>query len=298
MSWRRYGMTLIELLVVLAILALLTTVAITSTDVLLSQGRYDATVRTLNEVQEAILGPINARQPDGTRVTGGFVADIGRLPVPAGSDRLGELWALPNGMSLFAVRPASDPEVLVPCGWRGPYLRLPVGSGEVRDGWGNYFDPAVDSSGMITGLRSRGADSLAGVPESGAGAYDPDLMLTFAAGQLNIAVGGNVYLRDASGTRTNPDAAQVTVVLYGPNPTTGLVLETAITTTATAAGLVQLQEGGAVRYEFAPISAGPRFVRAYFGSLPITSATLRSPVVNVQQGGVFHLDILQMAANP
>ena len=70
------GMTLVELLVVLAILAIMTTVAVTSSDVFLSQGRYDATIRTLTDIQEAVLGPPNARQSDGTLVSMGFVADV------------------------------------------------------------------------------------------------------------------------------------------------------------------------------------------------------------------------------
>ena len=53
-------MTLVELLVVLAILAVMATVAVTSTDVFLSQGRYEATARTLTDVQEAVLGPPHA----------------------------------------------------------------------------------------------------------------------------------------------------------------------------------------------------------------------------------------------
>ena len=88
-------MTLVELLVVLAILALLTTVAVTSTDVLLSQGRYDATTRTLTGIQEAVLGLDHGRQPDGTTIVSGFVADMGRLPVCTSADAtvgLSELW--------------------------------------------------------------------------------------------------------------------------------------------------------------------------------------------------------------
>ena len=132
------GMTLIELLVVLAILALLTTAAVTSSDVFMGQGRYDATSRTLSDIQEAVLGPANAFQPGGNIITSGFVADMGRLPNCTSTDTtvgLSELWIQPAGGS-FTISPASDSEVLVPCGWRGPYLRLPVGESSLRDGWG------------------------------------------------------------------------------------------------------------------------------------------------------------------
>ena len=46
MRLQRRGLTLVELLVVLTILAIMTTVAITLTDGLVDQGRYDATQRT------------------------------------------------------------------------------------------------------------------------------------------------------------------------------------------------------------------------------------------------------------
>ena len=78
---QRNGMTLVELLVVLAILALMTTVAVTSTDVFMSQGRYEATTHALTDIQEAVLGPPNSRQADGTLISMGFVADMGRSPL-------------------------------------------------------------------------------------------------------------------------------------------------------------------------------------------------------------------------
>ena len=138
-------MTLVELLVVLAILALMTTVAVTSSDVFMSQGRYEATTRTLTDIQEAVLGPPNARQADGTLISLGFVADVGRSPDSTSSDptlALSELWAQPSGVAPFSlIQSANDTDVVVPCGWRGPYLRLGVGQTSIRDGWGNAAEP-------------------------------------------------------------------------------------------------------------------------------------------------------------
>src|SRR5262249_50033275 len=117
----RRGMTLVELLVVLTILAILAAAAMTATEVFVDQGRYDANARTLTSIREAVVGPDNARQTDGTVLVSGFVADMGRLPVAVGTDpttALAELWANPYPQNPFAVRQApSDPEVLIPSGW-------------------------------------------------------------------------------------------------------------------------------------------------------------------------------------
>ncbi len=162
---RNHGMTLLELLVVLAILALMATVAVTSTDVLLSQGRYEATTRTLANIQDSVLGPPNARQADGTLISTGFVADLGGALVCTGTDSTGlsELWALPGGVAPFGLQATSDPDVVVPCGWRGPYLRLPAGQSGLLDGWGNPFD-LLDSSGNPVPRAERSLRFKATVP--------------------------------------------------------------------------------------------------------------------------------------
>src|SRR5437868_6644515 len=77
---KRSGFTLVELLVVLAILVALTTVAITSLGGAQDQGRYDATQRTMQAVEDAVIGPANERDSDGSPLNTGFVADMGRLP--------------------------------------------------------------------------------------------------------------------------------------------------------------------------------------------------------------------------
>jgi len=143
------GLTLIELLVVLAILAILSAVAVVSTESVLGQGRHEATQRTLRAIEEAVLGPDRLVRDDGTIASAGFVADVGRLPLAIDVD--GELHPIEllentQGLPEFSFKEATadqvgavdaDPEVLVPCGWRGPYVRLPVGGGLPADGWGN-----------------------------------------------------------------------------------------------------------------------------------------------------------------
>lgn len=142
---RRSALTLLELVVVLAILATLTLVAVVSTEGVVEQGRFDVTRRTLQNIDDAVLGPANQMEADGTRAISGFAADTGRQPLAFGNDpasQLAELWSNPNSIPLFEVRDAlSDAEVKLKSGWRGPYLRAPSQNGvpALLDGWGNPF---------------------------------------------------------------------------------------------------------------------------------------------------------------
>jgi hypothetical protein len=277
-------MTLVELLVVLAILALMTTVAVTSSDVFMSQGRYEATTRMLTDIQEAVLGPPNPRQADGTLISLGFVADMGRSPVSTSNDptlALSELWAQPSGVAPFSlIQSANDTDVVVPCGWRGPYLRLGVGQTSIRDGWGNPLnlfgdlsgDPAV-LGGPILSVSSGGAGSSTASP------YNAPLAVNIAPAP--ILVSGNVYLLDSNGNPTNPTTA-VQVWMYGPNPSTGGLWEAQCTTVTATDGVVS--------YSIPAGVYAPGFLRAYLGSSR-AAATLKSPIASFQRSGVNNLNI-------
>ncbi len=268
---RSHGMTLVELLVVLASLALMATVAVTSTDVLLSQGRYVATTRTLANVQDSVLGPPNARQSDGTLISTGFVADLGGALVCTGTDSTGlsELWTLPSGVSPFGLQTTTDPDVVVPCGWRGPYLRLPPGQSGLLDGWGNQFN-LLDSSGNPVAP----GGTIATVQSNGSGSSGPyNAPLAVSIQPPPIVVAGYVYV-NSSGTISNPpNGSQVYVRLFGPNPGTGGVQEIQLTVTTGTDGVVSfaMPPGSTI--------CAPGFLRAYLGGSTYTAATSRSNIV-------------------
>jgi len=155
---RPAGFTLLELVVVLAVLAILTGMAVASFTAVEDQTRVDVTIRTLEGIRDAVAGNPDERDPDGTRINRSFVSDIGRLPRTvkrslvddAGITRdtltLDELWIGPTDpLQLFELRQATvtnldtasaayvDSNIYVGTGWRGPYLSLGT-SNRLRDG--------------------------------------------------------------------------------------------------------------------------------------------------------------------
>jgi len=230
------GLTLLELLVVLSILAVLSTVALTSSSGIADQARYEATQRTLENIREAVLGPANLRDTDGTQLYTGFVADTGRLPravaepVDGGTVlTLQELWIQPATLVDYDVRQAlaanivvdapssaaeeADATVYLGTGWRGPYLNLKPGTARIVDGWGSEIATPV---GIVTGYPNNLLLN-SGVPVNvgdqinevlslgrdsaigGVEAYDGDSETTFPSSLLNGTVIVQVEVRTLDG---------------------------------------------------------------------------------------------------
>ena len=255
------GLTLLELLVVLTILVVLSTVAITSTSGVADQARYEATQRTLENIRDAVIGPANLRDSDGSLLITGFLADMGRLPhataeaVTGGNVfTLRELWENVNGVAAHAVRQASsanvdlateaDDEVYLATGWRGPYLQLPPGNMTLRDGWAAEF---VTPDGVVNGypnallrnptgvditaagqsigqVNSFGANAIENVANVG---YDRDLNVVFSTAQITAQAAVTVQIVKSDGTPATPpangDHADIIVRVFGPNSNNGLI---------------------------------------------------------------------------
>ena len=267
-SRRRAGFTLFELVVVLAILAVVTTLAIRSLDGLEDQSRYEKNVRGFEELSAAVLGSPDDRAADGTRTVGGFVADMGRLPrareitmeingEPTQILTLAELWSgkLWNNTSApsFDVRPAvvahgvplsfEDGDVLISGGWRGPYLRLPIGSSQWLDGWGNPMVTPLSASLLnsnaegyarlrhingkelteagqeICKIRHLGANGELDASDT----YEQDGMLKFVGESEFIeqsykaTLTVQVLVMDGDEEAT-PDNSYITICVFSPNP--------------------------------------------------------------------------------
>lgn len=154
--------TLVELVVVLAILALLTHLAVREAWNVRRDRLRTAADEQLAAVRDAVWKFGDCGEPTG------FLVDMGRLPRAQTTTNeanvavatLSELWRKPSGVLEFALRHASttnlvvpsetksrlaDLSIRVPCGWRGPYLRMPFGKGRLLDPWGNPVETPDDA---------------------------------------------------------------------------------------------------------------------------------------------------------
>lgn len=315
---RRAGLTLVELLVVLAILAIMTTMAVTATNTLVDQARYDATQRTLQAIEEALLGPPNQRASDGTFIISGFFADMGRGPMAVGDNPLLqpiELWDNPRNLARFDLRPwpgtpqvPADPEVIIPSGWRGPYLRLPAGAIDLRDGWGNPFQ-LLKSNGVLVPdgqwveiFRGLGADN-----QAGGTSFDLDTDIAThrqtAAGvdlidRYSAVITGQAVLTYLNGEPRTAEGP-VFVVYFGPNPATGLpyAQRVPLTESVNNKGVYPfvLNNNSIAN----TITIGPRILRVYEYDVASTTVVHRSRVtpVMVPAGGVSNLIIKNPSTN-
>ena len=154
MTSGRRAFTLVEMVTVLAVIAILTHLAVHG----LSRVRDGKLAKAADRQLETIRASVYDSRPGEEAV--GFLADMGRLPRLANGSTLGELWEKPAGALPYAVRPAtvenlvagldaiSDGSVYVPTGWRGPYLRLPFGKTRLFDPWGNPME-LEDDAGLV-----------------------------------------------------------------------------------------------------------------------------------------------------
>lgn len=287
---KRLGFSLIEMVIALAILATATTIAIRATSRLQDQARYQATVNTLNNVQSAIQGPLNQRNPDGTPLVTGFVADVGRLPnYVAGVDPLAELTTNPNNIPFGPVQSNSDNSITIFSGWQGPYIRLPVGTTVIHDGWGNplhLYDssktPIPPSSNAIGVITAWCADNQADPAYGGTGTvtgYNADAAVTIPSsgfGSPSAQLTGFVKMLDSSGNPSAPNTTSagmtinvtIWICYFGPDGNGGLKEITA-------------NPGPATSWQFSIsgsfVTLGPRILKAY--AIPSTYTTFNSTAV-------------------
>lgn len=130
------GFTLLEMLLVLFLLGLMASTGLMLSEGVEDQAKYDETKRRMEMIRRAVIGDAG-RSINGTSQIGGFVADMGRLPVC-----LAELLAAfdcgdpPNPLIAWN----NDANSGLAAGWRGPYIQvLPDFDGVRRfsDAYGN-----------------------------------------------------------------------------------------------------------------------------------------------------------------
>lgn len=229
------GLTLLELLLVVLILSMVAFSAVSLTDNLDSQFRYDDTRLKLQQIRAGVAGPTGVVFDGQQRLTG-FASDIGRLPLT-----VNELAA--SAVSFGVVSPIFDADPATTGlnnggsetilngvaqrllkGARGPYVPLKAsltGIPLFRDGWGtvntsasidaaNHGWAVTSVSGVFT-VTSLGADGAVG--NSGVTPFDPDLtdQLVLEDWAVNLD-GWQVQVRKANGTLANVRASLLVYV--------------------------------------------------------------------------------------
>lgn len=312
------GLTLLELVIVLVILASLATIAVSNLEPRVNQQRFEITQRLLEDIDNSIFHrQINA---DGTMTTSGFFVDLGGLPRAVqeldGSLSLGQLWRNqtatdpPTQFAEYQMRRVTpgnlenddgnaagdsdgesvvaDREIIVGSGWRGPYLKLPMGADKLTDAWGHVLrspgatgyshlrstgdQPVVHAGLEVIGVRSLGENNELDGTILGGNAYDSDLpqQLRLNQNQLFGTLTGSVRITSGKGS-----VDTIVVQAYYPDRDTGLIRAER----ATLSGPDVLGDGWD-EYTFSfqdnmgndvQFPVGPRAIRAYFAETPDTS---------------------------
>ncbi|MEO1129384.1 MAG: prepilin-type N-terminal cleavage/methylation domain-containing protein [Planctomycetota bacterium] len=265
------GLTLIELLIVLIILAVLTTLALRTTENVVSEARFDATLDSLENIRQSIEG-------DGLSTRASFIADIGRLPMPlagaevAEGEALAELWdrSLWDGSGavdfLFQRRfgEGADADVEIACGWRGPYIQLGVGRDGLWDGWSNPFEVGVVDLGdgvQRLAVTSLGSDGRADNPGVDIDPYLLERSVTMPSEDVVApSIVGSVFMRVRT-TASEYDVVPLDfgelnyeVRLFSPNPGSALLARTSLPGTGPAFTITNADVVGG-------LLPGPRAIR-------------------------------------
>lgn len=251
------ALTLVELVVVLLILVVLTSVAIQSTEGVVNQGRFEATAKTIQGIEAAILGDSTLKQPDGSPILNGYVADVGRLP-----ESLNDLIVKPAAVLDFDFRQnATDTAVEIGTGWRGPYLRLPLGRTEVRDGYNELFNEAFTLAASSADgqdnllIQSFGADRAAG--NASGDPFSDDQTTLLEGNRYQGIVEVSVNFVTAGGAVSSP-TDPVTVRIFMPDGAGGSTFLPAALNTDLAT----------TSFRFENVPVGLRVIRVYEGATP------------------------------
>jgi hypothetical protein len=168
----------------------------------------------------------------------------------------------------------ADTEVFVAGGWRGPYVRLPVGAEALSDGWGNELANAVPLGPNFTFLSNSNGSPVAegeaifNVTSPGADGeengtnYDRDLSIRrIDANDYMATLSGNIFVLDETNNLVSPLAVtngSVTVRIYGPDANDDGKCD------VIAWGTAGNFTANPISYAFAnSLKQGPRTIRAY-----------------------------------
>jgi prepilin-type N-terminal cleavage/methylation domain-containing protein len=297
----RPAFTLAEMLVVLVIMAVVTTVAVQSLTPVQNQARFEATQRTLTNVNAAIVS--SNQSGGGASTVSGFIADVGGPPLsPDGTTSpLAELILNTSGLPLYTTYLAASPDadIAIPCGWRGPYVKPPVGGSalDIIDGWGQSLLTANPPATFFPSSQLTGPLFITSIANAASGMSAVSFALNQYDMQATQITGKLFGLDTTTNLHAQLTATEWTVTLFVPNPypTGDTTLGIPAASTQPILGIpAKISSSGAdVTYSFIfnsasplslsstapnwPLWVGPRVLRARFGGAAVTGTTYYTP---------------------
>lgn len=276
------GFTLLELVVVLAVLAILTGMAVASFSAVEDETRRNASGDLIDRIELATVGAGIAEGNASKDIAPSFFMDTGRLPKVQGADpslQLRELWEKPADLNSFRqvtpipTVPGDAPDLndlLIGCGWRGPYIRLGVGQQSLRDGYSNPLaiafvpvgDPNPAFREWVTQIQSLGADGVPG-PTTLPISLEHDIPLTpkvifdpSSPGSLFPPLSVSISKKDGTSLGT---AAKVHLIYPDSTNSNGYTVSTAT-----------LSDTTTLTHVFPSVPIGPRVIRVAYNSKKYT----------------------------
>ena len=180
------GFTMMEMVIVLAIIGILGSLGFKAFDNVLTNIKFESTVKEMKNLKKAIVGDPHAIQND-IRASFGYFGDMGSLP-----STLNDL-VIKGSKPLMTVNTTLDKA----SGWNGPYLEssfVQDTDGNITDGFGNSYiystakTVSADGDSVYATITSNGADGSTG----GAG-VNADINVEIFKSDLYGSVYGNIY---------------------------------------------------------------------------------------------------------
>ncbi len=212
------GFTLIEILVSIAMMSVLTTVALTMMGSVVDDARFSQTTREIEQIRNAMVGETQ-RLETGLRKNYGYLGDVGALPTTSQglSVLLSEGAATAAGLSMWSINASYG----IGSGWKGPYLTNTDDQDYTRDAWGNAY-VYTNTGGTNATITSYGADGV-----SGGTGFNQDIVVSIPTDVVRGRLLGYVVAAqgDVTGADQVPFSGNARIELRYANGSGGIAMQ-------------------------------------------------------------------------
>lgn len=275
----KQGFTLIEILVSIAMMSVLTTVALTTMGSVVDDARFSQTTREIEQIRNALVGETQ-RLETGLRKNYGFLGDVGALPTTAQglSVLFSEGAASSAGLSMWSVHSSYG----IGSGWKGPYLTNTDDQDYTRDAWGNAYVYA-NTGGTNATITSYGADGVAG----GTG-FNQDIVVSIPTDVIRGRLLGYVVTAqgDVTGADQVPYSGNAYIELRYANGSGGLAVQS-----------TSISVGNSGRYSFSNVPLGIGALLVYIPNSVAFTQVLGPSIVELNKAATAAVPLARDPSN-